>query len=349
MYLRRVDGRGDRHARRDRRWRSLRNRCRLRRLRPAKLLHPVRDHLLDLRRPSKFRSLCCERLFGCLAVRLPSQGGCNTDTNSEQEAGEPSRASLFHLVFDCSETIINRSCALKPLSRGEEWTPDEGHPEGLPVLSFRESYVIVGLIFHQNQPHHRLTGVHQFQYSQPFHPHVHWRASQLKVLVVAVLMDLWRRHCGRTPRFHLTDNYFDEIAPSHPQGPLFPESGHQQPHSITSSARPSSNGGMSRSIALAVLRLMTSSNFVGAWIGRSAGFSPLRMRSMYSGTWRNCSTKSVPKVISLLQFNLADEVGALVRRWREVRAQLRANADVPLPPLPGFDPEEEAAPSALEV
>src|SRR6516162_3802507 len=77
------------------------------------------------------------------------------------------------------------------------------------------------------------------------------------------------------------------------QCPLWVKSGHQ-PHSITSSARPSSNGGTSRSNALAVLRLMTSSNFVGAWIGRSTGFSPLRMRSMYSGTWRNCSTKSVP-------------------------------------------------------
>ncbi len=49
-------------------------------------------------------------------------------------------------------------------------------------------------------------------------------------------------------------------------------------HSITSSARPSSVGGMSRPSALAVLRLMTSSNFVGCWTGRSAGFSPLRIR-----------------------------------------------------------------------
>ena len=31
----------------------------------------------------------------------------------------------------------------------------------------------------------------------------------------------------------------------------------------------------------AVLRLITSSNFVGAWTGRSPGFSPLRMRSTY--------------------------------------------------------------------
>src|SRR5262249_45100671 len=45
--------------------------------------------------------------------------------------------------------------------------------------------------------------------------------------------------------------------------------------SITSSARASSVGGISRPSALAVLRLMASSNFVGCSIGRSAGFAPL--------------------------------------------------------------------------
>jgi len=43
------------------------------------------------------------RLFaGYFAVRLPSQGGCNTDTNRDQIAGETSsRASPFHLIFYC--------------------------------------------------------------------------------------------------------------------------------------------------------------------------------------------------------------------------------------------------------
>src|SRR5262245_659251 len=50
-------------------------------------------------------------------------------------------------------------------------------------------------------------------------------------------------------------------------------------HSITSSARASSVGGTSRPSALAVLRLIASSYLVGACTGRSAGFSPLRMRS----------------------------------------------------------------------
>src|SRR6516225_4014035 len=50
-------------------------------------------------------------------------------------------------------------------------------------------------------------------------------------------------------------------------------------HSITSSARASSVGGTSRPSAFAVLRLMTSSNLVGACTGRLPAFSPLRMRS----------------------------------------------------------------------
>src|SRR5262249_30159889 len=47
------------------------------------------------------------------------------------------------------------------------------------------------------------------------------------------------------------------------------------PHSITSSARASSVGGISKPSALAVTRLTTSSNLVGSATGRSAGFSPL--------------------------------------------------------------------------
>src|SRR5215204_3248692 len=50
------------------------------------------------------------------------------------------------------------------------------------------------------------------------------------------------------------------------------------PHSITSSARASRVGGTSRPSALAVLRLRISSTFVDCTTGRSAGFSPLRIR-----------------------------------------------------------------------
>src|SRR5262249_21613899 len=50
-------------------------------------------------------------------------------------------------------------------------------------------------------------------------------------------------------------------------------------YSITSPARASTEGGIVRPSALAVLRLITNSYLVGACTGRSAGFSPLRMRS----------------------------------------------------------------------
>jgi hypothetical protein len=43
-------------------------------------------------------------------------------------------------------------------------------------------------------------------------------------------------------------------------------------HSITSSARASTDDGISRPSALAVLRLMTNSYLVGACTGKSAGF-----------------------------------------------------------------------------
>jgi len=50
-------------------------------------------------------------------------------------------------------------------------------------------------------------------------------------------------------------------------------------YSITSSARASSDGGTVRPSALAVVRLIAVTYLVGACTGRSAAFSPLRMRS----------------------------------------------------------------------
>src|SRR5262249_55119556 len=50
-------------------------------------------------------------------------------------------------------------------------------------------------------------------------------------------------------------------------------------HSITSSASAASLSGTSRPSAFAVLRLITNSNLVGCWTGRSFGFSPRKMRS----------------------------------------------------------------------
>ena len=50
-------------------------------------------------------------------------------------------------------------------------------------------------------------------------------------------------------------------------------------YSITSSARASTEGGIVRPRAFAVLRLITNSNFVGCSMGRSAGLAPLRILS----------------------------------------------------------------------
>src|SRR5262249_9194230 len=52
-------------------------------------------------------------------------------------------------------------------------------------------------------------------------------------------------------------------------------------HWITSSARSSSDCGIVRPSALAVLRLITNSNFVGCSIGKSAGFAPFSSLSTY--------------------------------------------------------------------
>src|SRR5262245_28698094 len=57
-------------------------------------------------------------------------------------------------------------------------------------------------------------------------------------------------------------------------------------HSITSSARASSVGEISRPSTLAVVRLMVKSNLVGCSTGRSAGFAPRRILSTSSAARR---------------------------------------------------------------
>src|SRR5205807_5985174 len=64
-------------------------------------------------------------------------------------------------------------------------------------------------------------------------------------------------------------------------------------YSITWSARSSSDCGIVKPNTLAVLRLMTSSNFVGCSTGRSAGFAPLRILSTYIAERRYISVRSV--------------------------------------------------------
>ena len=59
---------------------------------------------------------------------------------------------------------------------------------------------------------------------------------------------------------------------------LCANSGHSTVYSITSSARFCTDCGTAMPSALAVLRLMSSSTFVACCTGKSAGFSPLRIR-----------------------------------------------------------------------
>src|SRR5262249_25844852 len=68
--------------------------------------------------------------------------------------------------------------------------------------------------------------------------------------------------------------------------PLSASSGREQvqqgnPYSITSSARTRNVSGMANPIALAALRLITKSNFVGCSMGSSAGLAPLNILSTY--------------------------------------------------------------------
>ena len=57
-------------------------------------------------------------------------------------------------------------------------------------------------------------------------------------------------------------------------------------HSMTSSARSSSDRGIVSPSAFAAFRLMTSSNFVGCSMGRLAGLAPLRSLSTYMAALR---------------------------------------------------------------
>jgi hypothetical protein len=88
------------------------------------------------------------------------------------------------------------------------------------------------------------------------------RGSLSSPMVVTAYQSFIGGACER-PRGYAAEKR-DELTPPH--------------HSITSSASASSFGGISRPRALAVLRLMTNSNFVHCMTGKSAGLVPLRMR-----------------------------------------------------------------------
>src|SRR5262249_34361087 len=65
-------------------------------------------------------------------------------------------------------------------------------------------------------------------------------------------------------------------------------------HSITSLANASSRSGTLRPSAFAVFRLITSSNLIGCWTGRSDALAPLRILSTYDAVRTNKSISSGP-------------------------------------------------------
>src|SRR5215472_7231468 len=65
-------------------------------------------------------------------------------------------------------------------------------------------------------------------------------------------------------------------------------------HSITSSARNVTDGGIVRFSAFAAFMSIKSSNLAGCSTGRSAGFAPLKILSMYSAARRWVASKLGP-------------------------------------------------------
>src|SRR6266851_1043582 len=130
-------------------------------------------------------------------------------------------------------------------------------------------------------------------------PGFHFPASQVltqdwRFRVVRKLLDPNRLPLTTEAQLGLASNakvshsaFWYRVLPPQAQGPL-------PSCSITWSARCRSDGGIVRPRALAVLRLMTSSNLVGCSIGRSEGFAPLRILSTYSAAYRNSSEKFDP-------------------------------------------------------
>src|SRR5215813_443196 len=86
-------------------------------------------------------------------------------------------------------------------------------------------------------------------------------------------------------------------------------------HSVTWSARPSTDCGIVRPSAFAVFMLMTRSNFVGCSTGKSPGFAPLRILSTYSAARRR---RGDPVRVVGEERTLFDERGVLEHRGQVI-------------------------------
>src|SRR5262245_7233904 len=103
-----------------------------------------------------------------------------------------------------------------------------------------------------------------------------------------------RRASQQKRAAHVRSGSKAALAPCRLQCPVCPKADNQARYSMTSSARASNDGGTSMPSALAVFKLITNSYLVGFCTGRSAGFSPLRMRSTYPAARRCGSIASAP-------------------------------------------------------
>ena len=124
--------------------------------------------------------------------------------------------------------------------------------------------------------------------------------ERLALAIVAAWLARWRHlnlrvsllHIGRVDRASSMDTRRVDMVASASEHirckkpcPLRARSEHRR-HSVTSSARASSVGETSRPSPRAVFKLMAKVTFVDCSTGRSAGFSPLSMRSTYPAARR---------------------------------------------------------------
>src|SRR5262249_32309989 len=94
-----------------------------------------------------------------------------------------------------------------------------------------------------------------------------------------------------------SDHWHRDLLPAHFDRPRDATNERNElapPHSISSSARASSEGGTVSPSALATLRLTTSSNLVGCSMGRWAGWAPFRMLSTKVAARRKRTTMLAP-------------------------------------------------------
>src|SRR5262249_18574076 len=129
---------------------------------------------------------------------------------------------------------------------------------------------------------------------------------QIATVHPAQFTQLIHKRCELRLGFRITHQHAD---PPHPLGLL--RARHERPrgraaeqrderatlHSITSSARASSVGGISRPSAFATIRLTTRSNLVGCSTGMSAGLVPRKILSTKSPPRLNWSRKLGPQDI----------------------------------------------------